>query len=146
MDALVGAGGRQLVFAGLGKNVYAYYRAARRLGVLISSIGDDRFARSGRTYRGVPIVTLEEALSQPCDAIVVADSSAVHGGELANRVAAATDRPVHHWFHANPTQRGLQVDPVGLPTSGEEPGENPLPRPAPRSDQSSVETQPAAAG
>ena len=131
MATLVEAGVRQIVLAGLGKNVYAYYRAAQKSGVTVSAIGHDRFAGRGRVYRGVSIVTIDEALTRPCDAIVIADSSAVHGTELADRISLATDRPVHHWFHGGGSQ---------------EPAENRLPPPAPRSDQSSMEPQPAAAG
>ena len=145
MSDLVKTGTRRLVFAGLGKNVYAYYRAARSLDVHIVAIGHDRFARPGRAYRGVPVVSLKEALAQACDAIVVADSSAVHGVDLANRVAVTTDTPVHHWFHAT-DKPSLQVDGVGLPACDEELRENRLPRPAQRSDQSSEETQPIVAG
>jgi hypothetical protein len=96
MRDMAAEGIRQVLFVGFGKNVYAYFRAARRAGLGISAIGDDRFAAPARTYRGVPVIPFEMALREPGDAIVVADSSPVHGSAMQNMVRAATDLPVEH--------------------------------------------------
>lgn len=98
MAELRNGGVRRIVFADLGKNVYAFHRGAAACGLNTVCIGDDRFALPGRAYRGVPIVPLEAALRCDCDAVVVANSSPVHGAVTRKRVAGMTTIPVHHWF------------------------------------------------
>lgn len=98
MAELAADGVARVTFADLGKNVYAYVRAAEATGVEVVAVGDDRFAADGRAYRGVPIVPLDESLSVDADAVVVANSSAVHGTESYRNLAGLTRRPVHHWF------------------------------------------------
>jgi hypothetical protein len=110
MRRLASNGQRQVVFAGHGKNVYAYFRAARRAGVRILAVGDDRLAAAGRIYRGIPLVPLHQALREPADAVVIADSSPVHGPAMAGRVRAVTDWPVVHMEPvASPNDRTEQT-------------------------------------
>ncbi len=78
----------RVVFADLGKNIFAFYDACRRAGIDVSAIGDDRFAAPQRVYRGVPIVPLAEALEMPSDAVIVANSAAVFADLTAERVAS----------------------------------------------------------
>ena len=98
MQELFRKGIRRVLFADWGKNVYAYYRAAKRAGIEIQAIGDDRFAGRGRWYRGLPVLTWEQARQRTVDAVVVANSSPVHGTNTARRVHGEIDRPVFHWF------------------------------------------------
>jgi GT2 family glycosyltransferase len=95
---LAQAGMRYVVLADLGKNIFAYYYGARCAGLEILAIADDRFARQGRRYRGVPIVPCMDALSLPADAIVVSNTSYVHAAETKRRLTPATRVPVLDWF------------------------------------------------
>lgn len=105
MAELAADGVRRVVFADLGKNVFPFARAAKETGIEVVAIGDDRFAQPGCRYRGVPIVPLKDALRLDVDAIVVANSSAVHGTATYGNLTGSVDTPVHHWF-------GPGADPV----------------------------------
>ena len=98
-------GVRTVVLADLGKNVYAFYRAAKPAGIEIVAIADDAFAAPSRRYRGVPILPVAAAIRLTPDAYVVSNTSYVHAGmrqaDLANRV----DQPVFNWFGSPPTSR-----------------------------------------
>ncbi|MFQ5415063.1 MAG: glycosyltransferase family 2 protein [Phycisphaerae bacterium] len=96
-----------IVLAGFGKNIYAFHRAARRAGVQLRAIADDRFAAPGRTYRGLPIMTTDAAVAIQPDAFVISDTSYVHARKtqtnLARCLDAAADTgnptpPIHNWF------------------------------------------------
>jgi len=100
MDELSRSGGRQVVFADLGKNIFPFHRAANFVGITIAVIGDDRFAAPGRCYRGVPIVSMEEALARPHDAVVVSNTGPVHAARTKRRLASRTASPVLSWFSA----------------------------------------------
>ena len=104
MKELSSAGARRIVFAGLGKNVFAYFRAVRNLGITLPAIGDDGFATPIRTYRDVPVIGLDAAIHMGADAIVVADSSTVHGTRTYHRTVEKTSTPVYHWFHASKSE------------------------------------------
>ena len=88
---------RRVVFADLGKNIYAYHRAAQAAGIEVMAIGDDRFAHPDRAYRGVPILPLDEALALSADAVVVANSSEVHGTVTYEKLMSRGFEAVYHW-------------------------------------------------
>ena len=98
MIALRREGMRRILFADLGKNVFAYHRAAIEAGLAVAAIGDDRFSLPGRRYRGLSIVRWEVAANMDVDGIVVANSSPVHGTATWERIASAVAMPVYHWF------------------------------------------------
>lgn len=122
MKELVASGVERVVFADLGKNVFAFYRAARAVGLDLIAIGDDRFTSPGRRYRGVPVVPLDEALGLESDAIVVANTSAVHGTYTCRRVldrlasaqtpkdASGRQLHVHYWFGPRGEPPGADSD------------------------------------
>jgi GT2 family glycosyltransferase len=89
---------RRIVLVDLGKNVYAFHRAAQRAELTILAIADDRFARAGREYRGTSIVTLDRGLAAAPDAFVVANMSPVHAEAARRRLIARTPLPVFEWF------------------------------------------------
>ncbi len=94
------AGGvRRILMADLGKNVYAFWRAARAAGIDIAAVAADAFA--GRTYRDTPIVSNDDAPAD-VDAVVIANTSYVHAHAAAERWRARTDRPVFDWFGRRP--------------------------------------------
>lgn len=95
---LAAAGVRSIVLADLGKNVLAYYLAARKMNVNILAVGDDRFFAPNRHYRGIPVIPLRDALNLSSDAVVVGNMSSVHGTETYKRLVALGCQPVYHWF------------------------------------------------
>jgi hypothetical protein len=97
MERLHTAGVRRVVFADLGKNVYAYWRGAEAAGIQVLAIGDDRFGWPGREYRGVAIVPVEQALREAADAVVVSNASYVHAARRELDVKARTPLPVYNW-------------------------------------------------
>lgn len=93
-EALRADGVRRLVGLDLGKNVYAYVQAAERTGLSVAVIGDDRFAAPQRRYRGIPVVSFEEAMGTSCDAFVVFNMAAAQAEATARRARAVTDTAV----------------------------------------------------
>jgi GT2 family glycosyltransferase len=98
MRSLARQGIRQVVFAGLGKNVHAFYRAAHDAGVRVTAIADDHFASSSRAYRGLPVVPMTRDVLDGADAVVVSDMAPVFARCLTDRLRRITRRPVHAWF------------------------------------------------
>jgi len=116
MGGLATRGVKRIVLADLGKNIYGYWRAARRVGIEVEAIGDDRFAVVGRAYRGIAVLPLAEALEHRVDAVVVSNSSPVHGNSTAIRVRSMTPMPVFCWLEG-PCKKddpGLNFGPPGL--------------------------------
>ncbi|MFQ5490853.1 MAG: glycosyltransferase [Phycisphaerae bacterium] len=101
LQDLAAAGARRIILADWGKNVLAFYLGAKLAGLTIQAIGDDHFTRPNRHYRNLPILTLDQALNQPCDAVVVANTSPVHAQRTRDRLANLTPLPVHCWFAAD---------------------------------------------
>jgi len=122
-DARDGMGLKAIVFADLGKNLLAYWRAAKACGLQVVAIADDNLGGRGWRYRGVPIVKNEEARRAPFDAVLISNMSPVH---------AALRR---EWWRRN-AQRGPVIDffeNEGLPTSAAVPGSSGSHRTAARS-------------
>ena len=101
MQKLADQGIRRIVLTDLGKNIYPFVRGARQAGLHVLAIADDRFARPGRCYRGVPILPANEALAAAPDAIVVSNTAPVHAAASARRLAPMTQCPIHCWFGDN---------------------------------------------
>lgn len=97
MSRLHDDGVRRVGFADLGKNVHAFYRGARRCGIDIEWIADDRFAANGRTYREVPVIPVDLARRHPVDAVIVSNTSPVHASRTARRWSHS-HLIVHAWF------------------------------------------------
>lgn len=100
----------RVLFAGLGKNIYPYYRAARRAGVEVLAVMDDDFARPKRLYRGVPLVTDQHGLTLPAEAVIVSNSSPVHARAAEVRLRSRTELPIHRW-HGRFEFEDAEVDP-----------------------------------
>jgi len=98
MQQMVSDGVKTIVLVDLGKNIFAYYRGANKTGVKVLAIGDNRFCAVSREYRGIPMVPVDDALGREVDAIVVANSSAVHGTYTYDQVVGRARCPVYHWF------------------------------------------------
>jgi len=98
VQRLADSGMRRVVFADLGKNIFPFLQGARLAGLEVTAVGDDRFAAPGRAYRGIPVLPLEEALSQHCDAVVIANTGPVHATTTHRRLRRLTPMPIHDWF------------------------------------------------
>ncbi|MCB9850501.1 MAG: glycosyltransferase [Phycisphaerales bacterium] len=98
MRLLRDAGVQSVLLADLGKNIYAFVRAARRVGVEVAAIVDDRFAAPGRTYRELPVLTRNDGLQLPADAIVVANTSPEQARRTEQSLRESTALPIHRWF------------------------------------------------
>lgn len=97
MRDLRATGAGRVIFAELGKNVFAFYRGARLAGIEVAAIGDDRLAGPNRRYRGVPVVLMDEALRSVADAVVISNTSHVHSADACARLMGQTSLPVHNW-------------------------------------------------
>ncbi|MCH7700666.1 MAG: glycosyltransferase [Planctomycetes bacterium] len=98
MASLAAQGVERIVLAGMGKNIFGYYRGAVAAGLTIQAVGDDRFAAPRRRYRGVPILPMADALQLAVDAVVVADSSPVGAREILHTSMKIDASPVQCWF------------------------------------------------
>ncbi|MCH7527352.1 MAG: hypothetical protein IID39_07945 [Planctomycetes bacterium] len=98
MAELHETGIRRVVFADLGKNVYAFYRAAADACLAVLAIADDRFASVARRYRGIPLIRTTDIPSLQPDAIVVSNTSPAHATPTRDRLLEADIAPVHCWF------------------------------------------------
>lgn len=81
-----------------GKNIHAYWRACRDLGVQVVAIADQNLHARGRTYRGIRIVDDETGRSLPHDLVVIANLSPVHAANRLNQWRMRQDRPVVDLF------------------------------------------------
>lgn len=86
---------RRILLVDWGKNLLAYWLAARACGLEVVAIADNRLAgpRASR-YRGIPILKDEEAAALPFDAAVIANSSPVHAQARRRRWMAIDRRPI----------------------------------------------------
>ncbi|MCL2640534.1 MAG: glycosyltransferase family 2 protein [Phycisphaerales bacterium] len=82
-------GGRRIIFADLGKNMLAYYLAAKYLGLEILAIADDYLAAPPLPlshsphpplpdYRGIPILPVSRIPWRDADLVIVSNLSPVH--------------------------------------------------------------------
>lgn len=115
MHSLRREGVRRIVLSGFGKNIHAFHRGAKRAGIDVPAIADDRFAAPGRSYRGTPIVPFDEYSSFNPDILVMGDMSPVHAAAAAKRFRERTNLEVIDWY--GESSYGLQ-----LATRHSEPG------------------------
>jgi len=98
VKTLAKSGLKRVLFADLGKNIFAYHRAARLAGIEVVAIADDRFAAPHRLYRSIAVVPWIVADTLNHEAIIVSNTSAVHGTVTYQRIRCRSNLPVHHWF------------------------------------------------
>ncbi|MGD0137655.1 MAG: glycosyltransferase [Tepidisphaeraceae bacterium] len=95
---------RSILLIDVGKNIYAFWLAARELNLNIVAIADSRMAKVGRRYRGIPIVEDAAARALQFDAAVVANVSPVHSLLRASIWRAMDSRPVIDLLESNRSQ------------------------------------------
>jgi hypothetical protein len=78
MEQAIQTGGyRSIALIDVGKNILPYWMAAKACGVEVVAVADNRLARAGRRYRGVPVVSDTDAMQIDFDAAFVANVSPV---------------------------------------------------------------------
>jgi hypothetical protein len=114
-------GCERVVFAEFGKNMLAYWLAAKDLGLEIVGILDDRLAGadgqtgSRRHYRGIPLVKVGEGAEEACDAIVMSNLSPVQApGRAAALRRVIRGTPVVDLFsRRDEVMQGMGVGSLG---------------------------------
>jgi len=72
---------RRVLLIDLGKNFIAWHDAAEHLGLEVVGIADQRLGGRGLSYRGIPILSDEEAMTCGFNAAVISNLSPVHAEE-----------------------------------------------------------------
>jgi GT2 family glycosyltransferase len=85
---------RRVLLIDVGKNLYAYWLAARALNLNIVAIADNSFASPDRKYRGIPIIDDTAARILPFDAVIIANDSPIHAPIRSATWRAMISRPV----------------------------------------------------
>ena len=85
---------RSILLLDVGKNIFAYWRAARLAGLRIVAIADSRLAVPGRRYQGVPVLSDDRARLLAYDAAVVANTSPIHAALRVTEWQRHDIRPV----------------------------------------------------
>jgi hypothetical protein len=75
---------QRVLFIDFGKNILPYYLAARKCGLEVVAIADERLGRHGRRYRRIPIFDDEMCRRFQVDAAIVSNLSPVHADERRN--------------------------------------------------------------
>lgn len=113
MSELSRGGVRRVVLADFGKNIYAFYGGAMRSGISVLAIADDRFARPGRRYRGIPLIPTAGIAELEPEAVVISNTSTVHAAETHRRLARKILLPIHRWFDDKPMERDSHFSSTG---------------------------------
>ncbi|MBX3352508.1 MAG: glycosyltransferase [Phycisphaeraceae bacterium] len=109
------SGVRRVVFATLGKNIPMYLECARRVGVRVEAIADDRFVHAGiRWCMGTPLLESSQARTERFDAVVVSNSAPLFAHETARRWRTITNRPVYAFEAIDPERFACDVEHRGL--------------------------------
>lgn len=107
---------KRVLFVDLGKNIFAYHRAAKLCGLEIVAIADRNLAGKSRRYRGIPLVTDKTGRSLQYDAVIVSNLSPVHARRRRDHWRVWQDRPVIDLF--DPTLDLSAAISDGQPESG----------------------------
>lgn len=106
MGSLKSQGVQTVLLAGLGKNVFAYVRGARKVGVQVLGIADDRFDAGSRRYRRIPVLGEKAGISMGADVVVISDMAPVHAARRAERIREAGGAEVVNWTRVMPPNMG----------------------------------------
>jgi GT2 family glycosyltransferase len=92
---------RRILFLDLGKNFLAYEVAATACGLEVVAVADTRLGGRGLRYRGLSIVSDEEAIKMEFDTAIVSNLSPVHAAQRRESWRGKTRRPVVDLFHTS---------------------------------------------
>jgi GT2 family glycosyltransferase len=97
-------GARRILLIDLGKNMLAYRWAAQRCGLEIAGVADARLGGRGLRYRGMQILSDDEAAQCSFDAAVISNLSPVHAAQrLKQWRKLEPRRPVIDLFETAPS-------------------------------------------
>jgi N-acetylglucosaminyl-diphospho-decaprenol L-rhamnosyltransferase len=85
---------RQVVLVDLGKNIFPYLRGARRCGMTVVAIADNRLGGKNFRFRGIPVLTDQAAGRLEFDAAIISNYSIVHAEQRRRQWKALQHRPV----------------------------------------------------
>ncbi len=68
----------RVLLVDVGKNIYAFWRAARALNLQIVAVADANLAKPGRRYQGIPVIDDSAARELQFDAAILTNISPVH--------------------------------------------------------------------
>ena len=72
---------QKVLFVDFGKNMLPYYLAAKKLGIEVVAISDDRLGKHGRRYRRIPIFDDSMCRRFTFDAVIISNLSPVHAAQ-----------------------------------------------------------------
>lgn len=96
--AVFGKDVRRVLLVDVGKNIHAYWRACRDLGLEVVAIADANLHHPSRRYRGIRVMNDDDARSLRFDLAIVANLSPVHSAARLAEWRANDDRPVVDLF------------------------------------------------
>jgi GT2 family glycosyltransferase len=76
---------QSIVLIDVGKNLLPFFKAAQQCQLNVLAIVDSKLAKPGRKYRGIPVITDEEASRLIYDAAIVTNISPAHAANRASR-------------------------------------------------------------
>lgn len=85
---------QRVVIADFSKNLYATYRACVDAGLVVTAIADDHPAFRGELYRGLPVLSLGEALATAPDGVVLSNINPAQCRQRARRLSEAFRGPL----------------------------------------------------
>jgi hypothetical protein len=108
---------RRVALADFSKNIYATYDACRQSGLEVSCVIDNQPAFAKSRYRGLPILTANEAKQgAPLDGIVLTTINPAHIERRMQELQAQFDVPILRLWHPR-----LLQDPAHEPVAGPAP-------------------------
>jgi GT2 family glycosyltransferase len=72
---------QSIVLIDIGKNLLPFFLAAQASGIHIAAIADSKLSANGRKYRGVKVVSDDEASRLMCDASIITNISPAHAAQ-----------------------------------------------------------------
>jgi GT2 family glycosyltransferase len=85
---------QSVVLIDVGKNLLAFHHAALAAGLRVVAIADNKLARPGRKYRGIPVVTDGDAARMVFDAAVLTNISPSQAGRRASEFRSTGRRVI----------------------------------------------------
>jgi GT2 family glycosyltransferase len=95
---------RRVLFVDLGKNMPAYRIAARRCGIEVVAIADERLGGRGFRHHGMPIVNDAQARQMSFDAAIISNLAPVQSASRTRTWRAIDSRPVVNLFESGLTK------------------------------------------
>jgi GT2 family glycosyltransferase len=91
---------RRVLLADVGKNLFVYWRACRRLGIEMLAIAENGGPWQHKRYRGLAILPDHRCERLAADAVVLTNVSPAHGPPRLRALQEAFDLPVLHRLEA----------------------------------------------